>query len=588
MRNKTLNSPGPWTGFRSILFTLVAAAFLTHFASLNAATLSGSFTPLPNPTNINLTAEGTLDWVHWGHSGPWSLERKYGVVQQISNTFLVTFDYIYVFGPYQLQGNALAFNWSDGTPSPIVYNATNYVGISGGKIKGNPTGYQIQCAADTSPKQLRLYLGTSGITGNLNASLSGASGYSDTSLSGGSSNGVYTISFQAESPGQILTVTFTSGDSAGYLSLYAATLNGTNNPPSAALLQPTNNSVYVAPAAFELTASATDEDGTVTNLTVFNGLTLLAQTNTGTLNMMVSNQPAGSYKLVAVATDNTGLSITSRPANVFITTGGGVLSGSVATPPATLNLTTNGPYDWAHWGLYSGNDFDHKANVSRLIPNVTPFNATTNDFLQYADNLTAYEWSDGTPTLAASYSTTGIFLYSTNQPPGAFQLTVPATNALRRLKVYVGLYGAQARMDAWMSDSSAVSYSDESLSSVYDNAYAAYTFIYSSTNTGATLNVRWSPTLIFDRYYGNVTWQAATMSAPPPAPALTLISPLQADGFNFSFPTQSGANYTVCYSDSLNPPNWQVLTNFPGFDADATINDTKTGVNTRFYRVQAQ
>ncbi|MDE3066728.1 MAG: hypothetical protein KGJ60_04165 [Verrucomicrobiota bacterium] len=566
----------------------------TYLSSAGAATLSGSFTPLPSGTNVNLTGAGALDWVHWGFESAWTVERKYGVTPQITNTFLAPFDLnsrSYYDGPFQLTNGLDTFTWSDG--ASLDRAATNtrtgvYIYGDQNKYSGNaPTGFQIQCPADITMKQLKIYVGTSGVNGTLTASLSGAASYTDNSLNGGPSNGVYTINFQADSAGQMLTVTFTSTNTSGYLALQAATSTGPDAPPSVSVTAPADASVFAAPATFSLTATASDSDGFITNLSLLDGATILGQTNSGSLGVSVSNLPGGAYNFVAVASDNGGLSITSFPARVFVTTGGGTLAGSVVAPPANLDLTAEGALDWVHWGLLSATNSDRKAGVTLLIPDVQVLNATTTDLLRYSDNLTSYSWTDGAPTASTSGTTTGIFLYSTNQPPAAFQLTVPATSTPRELKVYAGLYGDHARMDAWLSDWSAVSYSDESLSSAYGNGYAVYTFIYSSTNAGATLNVRWSPAIVLDPFYGNVTWQAATLSSPPAATVLTapVVSP--ASGFDFSFFAETGVNYTVWYSGSLGPVNWQVLTNFPGVGGDATINDSSTNA-ARFYRVQAQ
>lgn len=577
--------------YLSIIWFLCLLTIVIFSWSARAATLSGSFTPLSSDTNINLTTTGGLDWAHWGLRSGWSIERKYGVVSQITNTFLASSGsyYSYPDGPYQFANGTNTFTWTDGTPVLAVTNTPTGVYIFGGKVSGkNPNGFQIQCPADTRMKQLRLYVGTSGAAGTLTATLSGATTYTDNSLGGGPSNGVYTIDFQADTTGQTLTVTFTSTDTSGYILLQAATLSGPDALPSAMVTAPADGSVFAAPASFTLTATASDSDGTITNLALLNGSTLLARTNSASLSTVVSNLPGGAYSFVALATDNAGLSITSFPARVFMTTGGGMLSGSVATSPSNLDLTTEGTLDWAHWGLASANSFDHKTGVSEWIPNVTPLNATTNNFLRYANNLTAYSWTDGTPTAAVSGTTTGIYIYSTNQPPGAFQLTVPATNALRRLKVYVGLYGEQARMDAWLSDWSAVPYTDSSLSSAYHSGYAVYTFLYRSTNAGATLNVRWSPEIIYDPFYGNATWQAATLSLPPTPPGLNVLDSLSSGEFDFSFLTETGANYTVWCSDSLSPANWQMLTNFPGTGGSITVSNFVTNTTARFFRVLAQ
>ena len=57
---------------------------------------------------------------------------------------------------------------------------------------------------------------------------------------------------------------------------------------------------------------------------------------------------------------------------------------------------------------------------------------------------------------------------------------------------------------------------------------------------------------------------------------------------SIQFPTQSGHSYTVYYSTSLNPANWQTLTAVSGDGAVETVIDSASGGAKRFYRVQAQ
>jgi hypothetical protein len=80
----------------------------------------------------------------------------------------------------------------------------------------------------------------------------------------------------------------------------------------------------------------------------------------------------------------------------------------------------------------------------------------------------------------------------------------------------------------------------------------------------------------------------APISLVSPVPFLQIVSPPSPKQFAFSFHAQVDAHYTVLYSDSLLPSNWQVLTNFPGTGADALIVDPAIGGSHRFYRVRVQ
>lgn len=486
-----------------------------------AATLTGTFTPLQGAT-VDLSAEGKLDWGHWGLVTEASYNHKYGVTPQISYSF--TTDQYLNDGPYHQTSGTNAFSWNGGTPTLTATNTSTGIYILGDKLPGNtPTGFQIQCRADTTLKHLKLYVGTYNAQCTLSASLTGTSGsYSDSSLTSTTfSNGVYMINFQASSAGQTLTVTFTTPDNVGYSILQAATLAGPDVPPAVSITSPANGTVFGAPATFSVAAAASDPDGTITNLLLLKNSVFAAQATSGTLNVNFTNQPGNAYNLLAVASDNAGLSITSAPVTVYSLTGGGTLTGSVTSPTPAADLTAEGTVDWAHWGLTNGASFDRKAGVAQRISNVTPINATTNAFLHYGDDFTSYSWSDGTPTASESGSTTGIFIYGTNNPAVGFSLTVPATNTPRRLKLYVGLYSGQARLDAWLSDWSALPYSDSSLSVAYQNGYAIYSIVFASTNAGATLNVTWTSVQLFDANYGNITWQAATLAD---VPTLTCVS----------------------------------------------------------------
>ncbi len=57
---------------------------------------------------------------------------------------------------------------------------------------------------------------------------------------------------------------------------------------------------------------------------------------------------------------------------------------------------------------------------------------------------------------------------------------------------------------------------------------------------------------------------------------------------SIQFPTQPAYNYTVYYSTSLNPANWQTLTSISGNGAVETVTDSASNGVKRFYRVQAQ
>ena len=576
---------------------------LTFPSILSAASLSGRFDYSPTNEIVNLSAEGKLDWGHWGFWNEWAYNHKYGVTQQITYSFITVEGYPGWPGPYVVPyverdgAGTMPVSWTGGAPTPVVEAAWDGVSVYGDKAwLGTAPGFHLECPADTSPKTLKVYVGNSLGPATFTASLAGAPTYIDTTLDGRREgegarvSAVYTLSFQADSPGQRLIVEFTSTDAKYFTTLQAATLSGPNAPPTVAVTAPANRANFSSPGTFSVTATAADNDGTVTNLTLLSGTTPVATSASGALSVTLSNQPPGAYDLRAVARDNGGLSITSFPIRVYVATTGGTLIGSTGIAPWYLDLTAEGTTDWAHWGLDSPASFNHKSGVAQQIPDLVLLNASAIDLTSYNEGWwTKYTWSDGTPTAEVVDSGTGVFLSVTNKPLTGFQLTVPATNRPRCLKVYVGLLFAQGQFDARLSDFSAIPYSDASVFQPDDLGDGSYTITFASPNPGANLIVTWTPAVVYNPFYADFRWQAVTLWEPPSRPVLRVIYPPPASNrFAFSFYARNGSNYTVQVLGALGSTNWQSLTNFTGTGADKLVTDHDLGPVRRFYRVLMQ
>src|SRR5262249_5467448 len=147
-----------------------------------------------------------------------------------------------------------------------------------------------------------------------------------------------------------------------------------------------------------------------------------------------------------------------------------------------------------------------KAGVPQQISDFTAFG--TNLVQRYADNFTAYSWSDGTPTPSATNTTTGVFITGITN---GFQIHVPADPNSHRLNVHLSIYGAQGNFQAFLSDFSATAFTDTSLSNVFDNSYAEYTLDYAAASPGQSLIIQYPSLTLFDQEFGNVTLQAAAL-----------------------------------------------------------------------------
>jgi hypothetical protein len=102
----------------------------------------------------------------------------------------------------------------------------------------------------------------------------------------------------------------------------------------------TNVLLETVPAIFSLTASASDLDGTITNVEFYAGAAKIGQDTSGPFNLLWTNPTSGSYQLTAVATDNSGARTVSAPVNLSI----------LAVPqPVSLTIASLGPNFQLSW-----------------------------------------------------------------------------------------------------------------------------------------------------------------------------------------------------------------------------------------------
>jgi len=206
------------------------------------------------------------------------------------------------------------------------------------------------------------------------------------------------------------------------------------------------------------------------------------------------------------AAGNLSQSSNTVSATTNVLSGSGLLVGDLLIPSSTINLTAEGTSDWAHWGLNSATGFDHKASVPQQISNFTELGSRTVN--QLTDNPTLFSWSDGLPTASTVNTRTGIFVRGLSN---GFQIIVSAKTFSKTLKVYVGLYKGQAKLEATLSDGSAPTYTNTSLNSPSKTSNGVYTLKYKAASSGQTLSVKYTLLSRYD-YSGNVTLEAATLA----------------------------------------------------------------------------
>src|SRR5262245_56265576 len=146
--------------FPKSFLVLPVVLALTCGQRSDAADLIGRFQSLSN-TNVNLTAEGRLDWAHWGLNSTNDFNHESGVSQAITNFTLAG------SGPVELlTTNSVRFDWTNGTPTLSATNVT-----TGLFVTGTANGFQFTAPADTFLRRLNIYVGGYAAQGKIEASL---------------------------------------------------------------------------------------------------------------------------------------------------------------------------------------------------------------------------------------------------------------------------------------------------------------------------------------------------------------------------------------------------------------------------------
>ena len=202
-----------------------ATAGTTFSLTNNAATtppgngaLTGAGTGSATP--VNLTSEGTGDWVHWGDSG---LNRKANVSPQLSSWTQVGTGSVVSYN-----NDPRPVNWTDGTPSTSAGNDTN-----GLYIPGTGQGFAFTAPADTTVRTLTVHVGGWFSGGTLTAHLSdnSAADFTDvTAVVNGQYDRNYTLTYHAASASQTIAVVWEMSSGTGNVTLNAAALAGSTVP----------------------------------------------------------------------------------------------------------------------------------------------------------------------------------------------------------------------------------------------------------------------------------------------------------------------------------------------------------------------
>ena len=115
----------------------------------------------------------------------------------------------------------------------------------------------------------------------------------------------------------------------GNLNYFRWFVPGPNSPPSVQVTSPADGANFTAPATIGLGATASNLDGSVTQVAFYAGSSLVGTDTTSPFTASWTNVPVGNYSLTAVATDNAGASTTS-----------GAVTVGVVVPPSSTPFGT--------------------------------------------------------------------------------------------------------------------------------------------------------------------------------------------------------------------------------------------------------
>jgi hypothetical protein len=167
---------------------------------------------------VDLSDEGTRDWVHWGEQSTFSLERDKDGGFAILEGSPVAPRFKHALSPQK-------FSWQDG--SPVDHSDGTPTGI---RTCGKNNGFTISVPAAKASRTLRLYIGVLGGRGRLDAKLSTGGGTSSAKLEQRGNTlltAVFVVTYRAPKDGKLnlnwVTEAAFNSDCGG-VALEAATL----------------------------------------------------------------------------------------------------------------------------------------------------------------------------------------------------------------------------------------------------------------------------------------------------------------------------------------------------------------------------
>ena len=299
------------------LIAALCLATMAATATAQTGSLSGAVDA--SASSVDLAAQGSTDWAHWGSGGVPGLVRKAS-----GGSLISAYTVVGTGGVSSYSNDPRPMSWSAGSPT-----ASASADASGVYISGNGNGFSVTVPADTIQRSVKVYVGGWASSGSFTASLSDASAANYTNTTTVASDQYdrsYSLSYRAASAGQQLTLTWVQSSTNGNVTLNGVALAQGNSAPTLAAVA---NQSGVVGQAVSLALSGSDADGGTLS---YSATGLPAGTSIAAATGVISGTPttAATYNVTAQVSDGQG----GTAAQSFTWTisaavqGGGSLSGA--------------------------------------------------------------------------------------------------------------------------------------------------------------------------------------------------------------------------------------------------------------------
>ena len=207
----------------------------------------------------------------------------------------------------------------------VASNAAGSVTSSAASLTVNPAPVAPNITAQpvnqtvTAPAAATFTVAASGTPAPAYQWMQSVNGGAYTAISGATSASYTTPATAASESGTQYKCVATNASGSVTSSAASLTVNTAPSLPVVAITSPVNGSNVTPGSNVTITVNASEANGTIAQVQIFNGATLLYTTNSSSFNYIWAvNLLPGSYVLTARATDSNGVVVTSAPVTITI------------------------------------------------------------------------------------------------------------------------------------------------------------------------------------------------------------------------------------------------------------------------------